>query len=439
MAGISIAPASPALAAAPTWIRIDQTYNVQSWSVDRGRQNEMAGTSTGTASLELVDKVGAFDPTNASSPYWGLLEPGVPMGPLVQARIELQNPVSSAWSTLFQGFISQIRWVPYASEQHANVTLELVDALALFAACEMTPDATFGNDFVDGNIVFNAINTTDAVQIRINKVLDAFGWPPALRSLYTGNVKLLKTVYAPRSSVLQPMLDAAQADFPDLARLFVGGPRHPGSVVFRGRLSRFNPGAYPDIQTWQLGDDAAAAANPSTVARISPPLDAFLDDTLLYTSAFSIQEEPPAGFSNADIQGQYVQNAAAVAYKGLRTWSAEGLATAAGATTTGLQETKLFANYIRDNFNTVKVRIGQLTIKSRRPSSVNGPATWSLLCGIDLSDLVHLTTTHGGGGGFGDDFYVEGIHYTARPGGATPYVELTLDVSPKGYYTTNPF
>ena len=62
-----------------------------------------------------------------------------------------------------------------------------------------------------------------------------------------------------------------------------------------------------------------------------------------------------------------------------------------------------------------------------------------MLCNVDISDIVHLTTTHGGGGGFDDDFYVEGIHYQARPGGTIPYVELTLDVSPKGSYDANPF
>ena len=39
------------------------------------------------------------------------------------------------------------------------------------------------------------------------------------------------------------------------------------------------------------------------------------------------------------------------------------------------------------------------------------------------------------GGGFNTDFFVEGIHYTARPGPpAYPIVELTLDVSPSSYY-----
>ena len=94
------------------------------------------------------------------------------------------------------------------------------------------------------------------------------------------------------------------------------------------------------------------------------------------------------------------------------------------------QETKLFADYVVDNYATPQVRVGQLTVKSRRPDSLNGAATWALLCGVDITDIVHLTTTHGGGGGFDNDFYVEGIHYQARPGGAIPYVELTLDVSP---------
>ena len=62
-----------------------------------------------------------------------------------------------------------------------------------------------------------------------------------------------------------------------------------------------------------------------------------------------------------------------------------------------------------------------------------------MCCDVDISDIVHLSTSHHGGGGFDDDFYVEGVHYQVRPGGGVPYVELTLDVSPRGYYDSNPF
>ena len=454
MAGISLAPADHAMAATPTWERIDLNYNVRSWQIDRGRQNEMSRTGTGTATVELVDKTGDFDPTNTTGHFFGRLDGGQPMGPLVQAKIELQNPVDSTWSTLFRGFISRIQWSPYQTEQFANVTLELVDAMAVLAAAEMQDNAytLWGDDFVDGNIVFNEDTNLDAVQTRIEKVLSQMGWPLTLTSIFTGNVSLQKTVYAPRSTVLQVITDACDAEWPDIANVYVSGPVHtvdgtndiaPGSVVFHGRFARFNPlDAHYGIKRFALGDDAANAADPTNIVRVSPPLDAFIDDTLIYTSALAT----PQNINDADLNGQYVQDAAGVATKGLRTWSAENLATLGGSgPTTALVETKKFASYyINNNFKFPQVRVGQLTVKTRRPGSLSGPKTWALFCNVDISDIVNLKTTHKGGGGFGSggansDFFVEGIHYTARPGaGAYPIVELTLDVSPSGYYAVSP-
>jgi len=439
MAGISLAPADYAMAATPTWERIDVNYNVRSWSIDRGRQNEMSRTGTGTATVELVDTTGDFDPTNTTGHFFGRLDGGQPMGPLVQAKIELQNPVDSSWSTLFRGYISRIQWSPYQTEQWANVTLELVDAMAIFAAVEMQDNTytLWGDDFVDGNIVFNQDTNLTAVQTRINKVLDQMGWPPSLRDVFSGNVSLQQTVYAPRSTVLQVITDAADAEWPDIANVWVGGPKNPGKLVFHGRYARFNPADVSyNIQVFSCGDDQAANASPATVVRVSPPLDAYLDDNLLYTSAIAT----PQNINDTDLNGQYLQDAAAVATKGLRTWSAENLATLGGSgPTTALVETKKFANYYIQNFTLPQVRVGQLTVKGRRPTSPTGPKTWALLTQIDVSDIVHLKTTHHGGGGFDDDFYVEGIHYQARPGaGQYPVVELTLDVSPAGYYAVSP-
>jgi hypothetical protein len=439
--GVSLAPDDDAWEASPDWERLDETYNVRSWSIDRGRPNEMSRTDTGTAVVELVDQSGDFDPTNTGSPFYGRFIAGQPMGPLVQAAISLQNPVTETWATLFRGFIGSIQWVPYRSEQHANVTLELVDGLALLAACEMPLDGTFGHAVIDSNIVYNEdTDDTEAVKTRIGKVLDEVGWPGSMRSLFTGNVTLQKKVYAPRSTALQVIQDAAEAEFPDQANFYVGGPRRPGYMVFRGRFARFNPDTVEyDITTWQLGDDQAAEADPGDVVRVSPPLVASLDDTLLYSSAYATPQDPEGNYE-VDFPNQYVTDTAARDRYGLRTWSAENLATLGGAgSSTALAETKLFADYVRDNYAVPRVRVGQLTIKPRRPDSVYGPATWQLMCNVDISDIVHLTTTHGGGGGFDHDFYVEGIHYQARPGGTIPYVELTLDVSPRGYYDSSPF
>ena len=104
------------------------------------------------------------------------------MGPMVPAKIELQNPVTDAWSNpvprLHRRRSSGCRT---GREQHANVTLELVDGLAFLAACEMAPNGDFGDGVDDGNIIFLEDEDLDAVQTRINKVLDQADWPGALR------------------------------------------------------------------------------------------------------------------------------------------------------------------------------------------------------------------------------------------------------------------
>ncbi len=58
-----------------------------------------------------------------------------------------------------------------------------------------------------------------------------------------------------------------------------------------------------------------------------------------------------------------------------------------------------------------------------------------MICGVEIGDVVHLNTTHPHGGGFDEDFYVEGIHYDAVPmNDRYPEVTLTLDLSPRAYY-----
>ena len=92
------------------------------------------------------------------------------------------------------------------------------------------------------------------------------------------------------------------------------------------------------------------------------------------------------------------------------------------------------------NYKDPAPRLSRLVFKSRSPADPWAGALWNHLCKCEISDLLTLKTTHPGGGGFSQDFYVEGLHYTGRPGTPTvPIVELSLDVSPRAHYTTNPF
>ena len=141
MAGISIAPDERLERREPDWERIDDDLQRAVLDDRPGppQRDVHAPTPAPPASSSSTAPATSTPPTPAAP------STAATWGRLVQAKIELQNPITDAWTTLFRGFIASIQWVPYRSEQHANVTLELVDGLAILAACEMAPDGSFGH------------------------------------------------------------------------------------------------------------------------------------------------------------------------------------------------------------------------------------------------------------------------------------------------------
>jgi len=428
---VAVAYDADAFDAAPEWTSL---AGVQSVKIDRGRQYELDRTSTGTATITLVDTTGDYDPTNAGA------DPGAG-DPMKQIKIELVHPVTEENWMLFRGFVSNWWVEPHVTENWNIVTIECADALDLFAAAELTATdpLTYGDTVPvgsDGDVFYEETNELDAVQTRIRQVLTELGWPSALTSIFTGNVALQEVVYAARTPALTVMQDAADAEFPTVSNLYVS---KTGKVTFHGRFSRFDPtNTQYHINDWNVGDKAAADASPSTVVPVSVPFGFGKDKENLFTAALAV----PKDMNDEDIEGQYLVDSVAAGNIGLRTWSAEGLLTLRGnGNTTAAAETLLMADYVKDNYATAPIRIGQITIRPQTPTGTYGQATWDLMTGIDISDRVFVTTSHVGGGGFSNvGFYTEGIHYVIEPmGDASPECTLTLDVSPTSLYDSNPF
>lgn len=420
----------------PTWARLDSTYKVSDIVVKRGRFFETERMDTGTCEISLIDTTGAFDPTNTGGTYYSSILPRK------QVAVCLPNAAGSSYSTIFRGYTSRWRCEPDATQDFFRITIECVDGMDILANMELQPDMSFSTaSVVAGNIVYPEDAALTAVQTRIKAVLDDFGWPgtgtsDTLRDLFTGNVGLQRTVYAPRTTALSVIQDAADAEFPGGVAYFLMSK--DGQARFRGRFARFHPDDTDyGIDTWNLGDFTSAAASPTTTVPVSPPLVFYKDDALLYNEALAT----PQGIADGDIAGQVVSDATSIGDYGRRTWSAENLLTLGGVTgTTALEETALMAQYVVDNFKNPKVRCEALTIRPQAPTGVYGTATWNLLRGIEISDIVHLSTSFNGGGGFDADFYVEGLAYHIAPMTAThPEVTLTIDVSNKGFYDSNPF
>ncbi len=419
--------------ASPTWVRLDASYKVTRFGFDVGRSYELDKTGTGRASFDLIDTTGAFDPTNSGGTFYGRVDP------LKQAALCLPHAMTGTWYWRFRGFISSISWVPYVTLGHANVHIELIDWMGLLGAAEMVPDGSWGDFVLNGDIVFDADPNTNAMQTRLNKVADQYGIPTALRQFFTGNVKLQQRTYAPRTQALVPMLDAVDGEFPDAGNLFVNTA---GTLCAHGRLARFFPdqvasGTNWDFTRWSVGDKTAAAASPGTVVPIVEPLVVVRDDANIFTSAIAT----PQNMADGDIPAQYVQGTTGGTY-GVRTWSAENLATGGGASgANAATVTKMFSTYHTQNYGRPLTRIGQFTVVQQNPVGPAGTAVCNFLCQSDISDIATLTTTHTGGGGFnGTAFFIEGLHMEVEPmRAAFPRVTLTVDASPTTAFASNPF
>ena len=421
----------------PTWTRIDSTYTVQRVTITRGRDFEMDVHDAGRATVTFLDKTGAFDPLYVSGTYYGKTVP------FKQAKIELVNPVSSAVSTIFRGFVDSWRFEPHPTEKFNTVTVNLVDGMAIVAGCELLPNATlFGDDVVAGNIVYNADSALTAVRTRIVQVLDEIGWPgttatDTLRAINSGNVGLWDSTYAPRTSALTVIQEAAEADFPAVSGGFYFAK--DGKATFMGRYTRIDP-TNPDygIQTWELGDDAAAAADPTVKIPVSPPLVFYVDSSQMFNVATCTNQET----ADADIPSQVDSDATSISAYGRRSWSAEGLRTRNGSgPTTADAECQLFSEFMVGNYKDPAIRVEAITVRPRMPGRPYATKTWALMCGVELNDIVELTHTMKWGGGFaGNQYFVERISYDIEMANDTiDDVTLTLDVSPGEYYTSNPF
>jgi hypothetical protein len=444
--GVSVAFDDPPLTVNPTWTRIDTLSGcrVTDWTVDRGRPTEFDKTGTGTAVVNIVDRLGLFDPTNTSSPYNTKIVPGK------QAGVALVNPTGSHASfPLFRGFIESWHYRLHPTEKWFELELQLVDGFAVLSRAELR----VGVDGLlpvpagaEGNVVYG--ETVGPVQDRINAVLGDVGWPAGLTDVFTGNVRVGPKAYAPGTSALDALFDAADAEFPGVANLWMS---KDGKLTFRGRQARFRPtvAAY-GIQRRTVADPANRTGHTDYVPVAE--LEWVHGHDNLFNSASATPQGVGSGSGwrqwnttapdNDSVAGQTVKDDASIAAYGLSSITFDNLQTVEGQATgnDSKAETKLFATYYVTNYKDPAPRLSRLVFKSRSPADAWADSLWTHICRCEISDLLTLETTHPGGGGFNQDFYVEGLHYTGRPGTPTvPIVELSLDVSPRAHYTTNPF
>lgn len=429
----------------PTWTWLDgedfPDQFVAGYNTDVGRQTLISQTDTGTATVYINDhELALFDDRNLSSPYRGKLSGR-------QICLQLWNPVTETWERQFRGIIDDYRYDIDGSAVDANgdpinasIQLECVDMFDYLNGYGLTPGVdgvTPPTGMEDG--VWYA-PTAGSVQDRFLAILGNAGIDPDMYVVASGNVKVIGAKYDPDESALTALRDAADAELPFIANIYVD---RFGRFVFRGRYSRFvpddvaaGPGEW-DFHRWPLGDGKAIQADPTRgqirVLSYSRSRQDLINAALAY----------PQGIDAADIPGQVYAAAGSIALYGkhqaapmsdLLTGDYVGPGTI--TPDNGTKQCALYAQLLVENKKAPRIAITALQLKAMRPDDPRAEATWGAICGADISHIVNVAVGYPGGTGLAgdspdDDYYVEGRSLVVRPLNPThDYVECNLDVTP---------
>lgn len=201
---------------------------VMAFTIDRS-STQGAGAlveyATGTLSLTLRDDNGDLDPANIAEPI-----PGV--------SIQLSKVWAGTVYPLFTGTIDS--WLPsLIGPSQAVVQITASDALATIAGYTSGETALVGGG-----------DTSDA---RVNRILDAIGWPAGRRDIDAGTTTLDATTMA--GNALDNLRHTARAEVGDLWAT-------PGGIIrFRERYGLYTTVASSTVQA-TFGSDIAGGELP---------------------------------------------------------------------------------------------------------------------------------------------------------------------------------
>ena len=207
-----------------TWVELaEYTRDV---TIARGRERQLDQVKAGmfTASLDNSDR--RFDPAWDEGPYAVNGESQLRSNRVVRFQADYLGVTYD----LFYGFIDLWPMVPTYPEGGRSL-LQATDAFKILTKIALPAQSEVGAGDLTGT--------------RLNRILDAIGWPEEARDIDTGNATHQPTTLAgPASNLMRLANDSERGD------LYVAGD---GDVTFRERIARFTePRSHTSL--WTFGD-----------------------------------------------------------------------------------------------------------------------------------------------------------------------------------------
>ncbi len=430
----------------PTWTRIDDPTGVtfpksfvSGYDVTAGRQTLLAQTDTGTANVYINDRSGLFDHRNASSPYYGKLDGK-------QIMLQLLNPVTGLWESQFRGHIDDWQYdingeAVDASGNPINASIQIncVDVFDYLAGFGLTPGLAGIRPpaGMEDGVIY--AETQGSVDDRFIEILADVGIDYTRSVIFSGNMRPQAVKYDPDESALAALRDAADAEIPFIANLYVD---RQGRVCFHGRYSRFVPDAVAagagdarwDFNRWPLGDGKAIQADSTRgqlrILTYTDSRSEIINIAVAYPANMAAANMPNQVYADSTSVNTYGQHAAPPMSDLLVRHGIQD-------NTTGNAETLLYAELLVKNQKDPRISVSTIQLKSIQPTDPRAAATWGPLTRADVSDIVNIAVGYPGGTGLAgaspaDDYFIEGRQIRVRPSGTDSYdyVELDLNLSP---------
>jgi len=413
------------LVAEPSWSRYDMLDGCRCYGFDSfsGRQSELDTTDTGNATVRYHDRAGTLDTDDLVG---------------AQIMLQLHNPSTGEWHPRWRGHIDDVAHVPNPNARSLwNVELKCVDIFDYLGGVRFLPGVMGDVGGRDDQVFYDNENVDD----RLIALADDAGIVSSMRVFFTGNISVTETRYDPDDVVLQAMRDAADAEFPGVANLYVD---RFGRLAFHGRFARFDPegvasgGANWDFVRWDAGTRSSVTTGIAQIREFAynRPRARIINSYL----AWPRNDETDNAFDRTLIPTLLSTDAPSIAAYGYRGREATDLIIRENInnSNTGAQECALFGQFYTENYAQPRKAIQRVTFRTVRPADARAAATWALMCGVDISDGINLTV---GEAGLSDEpYFVDGIATTLTVLNKNyDMVTVTPNLTPASYYGTDVF
>ncbi len=333
---------------------IDVSPIVLRTSIRRGRNRILSKFEAGTATVELLDETGDFNPANPSGPYYGKLIP--------LRKIQIYADYEGIRYYLYSGFITSYDTTfAIGVNEASRVILSCVDGFRLL-----------------NNITITSVPGTSAGQLsgaRIENLLDLVDWPASQRDINAGDSTLQADPGTSRN-----LLDAIQTvENSEFGGFFVDAE---GNATF---YSRTTVSQYADSTPTNFSDDGTEIGYQQ--------IDLAFDDTLIVNNV---------SVTRLNGTSQIVSDQTSIDNYFLHSGKREGILVETDAES--LDQATMILESRKDSL----VRIDSMTL-----NLVEENEQARNIAGLELEifDLVNITKTMPGSTSITRELFVQGLQH----------------------------